>query len=47
VGTVSVRMSEKLEKRIEDLVEEGLFKNKTEAIQEGVRTLLLKYEKLD
>lgn len=44
MATVSVRLSDELNQKLDELVEEGLFKNKTDAFHEAVRTLLLEYD---
>ncbi len=44
MATVSVRLSDELNEEIDRMVEEGLFKDKTDAFHEAVRLLLLQYE---
>ena len=44
MATVSVRLSDQLNDEVEKMVEEGLFKDKTDAFHEAIRLLLLKYE---
>ena len=44
MSTVSVRLSDQLNDEVEEMVEEGIFKDKTDAFHEAVRLLLLKYE---
>lgn len=44
MATVSVRLSDQLNDEIEKMVEEGVFKGKTDAFHEAVRLLLLRYE---
>ena len=45
--TVSVRLSERLNQEIDYMVEEGIFKDKTDAFHEAVRLLLKEYDDLD
>lgn len=47
MATVSVRLSDQLNDEIEEMVEKGLFKDKTDAFHEAVRLLLLKYQDVD
>ena len=47
MATVSVRLSDQLNDEIERMVEEGMFKDKTDAFHEAVRLLLLKYQDLE
>lgn len=47
MATVSVRLSDRLNEEIEKMVEEGLFKDKTDAFHEAVRLLLKEYDDLD
>ena len=47
MGTVSVRLDDELNSRLDSMVEEGIFKDRTDAIHEAVRTLMLKYDRLD
>lgn len=47
MATVSVRLSDELNEEIDRLVEEGLFKDKTDAFHEAVRLLLLQYDDYD
>ena len=42
--TVSVRLSDQLNDEVEEMVEQGLFKDKTDAFHEAIRLLLLKYD---
>lgn len=44
MATVSVRLSDHLNEELDRMVEEGVFKDKTDAFHEAVRLLLLKYE---
>ncbi|MFB6145225.1 MAG: ribbon-helix-helix domain-containing protein [Candidatus Nanohaloarchaea archaeon] len=44
MATVSVRLSDELNEEIDRMVEDGLFKDKTDAFHEAVRLLLLKYD---
>ena len=43
MATVSVRLSDQLNDEVEKMVEEGVFKDKTDAFHEAVRLLLLNY----
>ncbi|MFB6216703.1 MAG: ribbon-helix-helix domain-containing protein [Candidatus Aenigmatarchaeota archaeon] len=47
MATVSVRLSDELNEEIDRLVEEGLFKDKTDAFHEAVRLLLMRYDDFD
>ena len=47
MATVSVRLSDNLNEEIDLMVEEGLFKDKTDAFHEAVRLLLKEYDDLD
>lgn len=44
MATVSVRLSDELNEELDRMVEEGLFKDKTDAFHEAVRMLMLKYD---
>lgn len=44
MATVSVRLEDQLNKELDRMVEEGLFKDKTDAFHEAVRLLMLKYQ---
>ena len=44
MATVSVRLSDQLNDEVEKMVEQGIFKDKTDAFHEAVRLLLLKYD---
>lgn len=44
MATVSVRLSDALNEKLDRLVEEGLFKDKTDAFHEAVRLLMLQYD---
>lgn len=44
MATVSVRLSDELNEEIDRMVEEGLFKDKTDAFHEAVRLLLKQYD---
>jgi len=46
MATVSVRLSDRLNDELDRLVEEGVFKDKTDAFHEAVRQLLRDYEEL-
>lgn len=47
MATVSVRLSDRLNEEIERMVEQGLFKDKTDAFHEAVRLLMLKYRDVE
>lgn len=47
MATVSVRLSDELNEEIDRMVENGVFKDKTDAFHEAVRLLLLKYKEFD
>ncbi|MFB6190778.1 MAG: hypothetical protein ABEJ91_04375 [Candidatus Nanohaloarchaea archaeon] len=44
MATVSVRLSDALNEELDRMVEEGLFKDKTDAFHEAVRLLMLQYD---
>jgi len=44
MSTVSVRLSDQLNDELDQMVEEGIFKDKTDAFHEAVRLLLLQYD---
>lgn len=46
MATVSVRLSDKLNRKLDSKVEEGVFKDKTDAMHEAVRKLLKDYNEL-
>ena len=43
MGTVSVRLSDSLNEELDRKVENGVFKNKTDAFHEAIRLLLKEY----
>lgn len=43
MATVSIRLSEQLNSKLDRKVEEGIFKDKTDAMHEAVRLLLKDY----
>jgi len=47
MATVSVRLSDRLNEELDQMVEEGLFKDKTDAFHEAVRLLLKEYNDLE
>lgn len=47
MATVSVRLSDRLNEEIDEMVDSGLFKDKTDAFHEAVRLLLQEYDDLD
>jgi Arc/MetJ-type ribon-helix-helix transcriptional regulator len=44
MAMVSVRLSDDLNESLDEMVEEGVFKDKTDAMHEAVRTLMLRYD---
>lgn len=46
MATVSVRLSDELNRKLDSKVEEGVFKDKTDAMHEAVRNLLKEYNEL-
>lgn len=44
MATVSVRLSDQLNEELDKMVEEGIFKDKTDAFHEAVRLLMLQYD---
>ena len=47
MATVSVRLSDNLNDELDRKVEEGVFKDKTDAFHEAVRLLLKQYDDFD
>ena len=47
MATVSVRLSDSLNDELEKMVEEGIFKDKTDAFHEAVRLLIMNYQDLE
>lgn len=47
MATVSVRLSDELNEELDRKVEEGLFKDKTDAFHEAVRLLIREYDDLE
>lgn len=47
MATVSIRLSDSLNEEIERKVENGVFKNKTDAFHEAVRLLLKEYNNFE
>ncbi len=47
MGTVSVRLSDSLNDELDRKVDEGVFKNKTDAFHEAVRLLLREYDEFE
>jgi Arc/MetJ-type ribon-helix-helix transcriptional regulator len=43
MATVSVRLSDRLNDEVEEMVERGVFKDKTDAFHESIRLLLREY----
>lgn len=41
---VSVRLNEELNNELDEMVERGVFKDKTDAMHEAVRLLMLRYD---
>lgn len=44
MSMVSVRLADGLEENLDELVESGNFKDKTDAFHEAVRLLLIRYD---
>lgn len=44
MATVSVRLSDELNEELDRMVEDGVFKDKTDAFHEAVRMLMLRYD---
>ncbi|MBR9683634.1 ribbon-helix-helix protein, CopG family [Candidatus Woesearchaeota archaeon] len=42
--TVQIRLTSKLVEKLEELVEDGLYPNKSEAVRDAVRRLILEQE---
>ncbi len=41
---IHIRVGKEIKKRMDELIEQGLFSNKVEIAREGIRDLLLKYK---
>lgn len=46
MSKVSVRMADGLNESVDELVDAGVFKDKTDAMHEAVRLLLLRYDSI-
>jgi Arc/MetJ-type ribon-helix-helix transcriptional regulator len=46
MAMLSVRLSDELNDKLEDLVDSGVFKDKTDSVHEAVRKLLKEYDSL-
>ncbi|MFB6204804.1 MAG: ribbon-helix-helix domain-containing protein [Candidatus Nanohaloarchaea archaeon] len=44
MATVSVRLSDRLNEKLDEMVEKGVFKDRTDAFHEAVRLLMLRYD---
>lgn len=44
MAMVSIRLSDELNQSLDKMVEQGIFKDKTDAMHEAVRTMMLKYD---
>ena len=42
---IHIRTTKRMEKRMKQLIEIGLFSNQAEIVREGIREILLKYKK--
>jgi len=47
MATVSVRLSDSLNDEIELMVDEGIFKDKTDAFHEAIRLLIMNYQEIE
>ncbi|MFB6203435.1 MAG: ribbon-helix-helix domain-containing protein [Candidatus Nanohaloarchaea archaeon] len=47
MATVSVRLSDQLNRKLDEMVEKGVFKDRTDAVHEAVRLLMLRYDDFD
>ncbi|MFB6182575.1 MAG: hypothetical protein ABEI78_00780 [Candidatus Nanohaloarchaea archaeon] len=44
MASVSFRLEDQLNEKLEDMIEKGIFKNKTDALHEATRLLMLRYK---
>jgi Arc/MetJ-type ribon-helix-helix transcriptional regulator len=44
MAMVSVRLNDELNEELDNMVQEGLFKDKTDAFHEAIRLLMLRYD---
>lgn len=44
MAMVSVRLNDELNGELDEMVEDGVFKDKTDAMHEAVRLLMLRYD---
>ena len=47
MATVSVRLSDSLNDEVEDMVDKGIFKDKTDAFHEAIRLLIKNYQDME
>lgn len=45
MGLIHIRVGKELKKKMQDLIDRGLFSNQAEITREGIRSILLKYRK--
>jgi len=45
MGLIHIRVGKEMKKKMQDLIERGLFGNQAEIAREGIRSILLKYKK--
>lgn len=45
MGLIHIRVGKEIKKKMQDLIDRGMFSNQAEIAREGIRTILLKYKK--
>jgi len=46
MSLIHIRVGKELKKKMQELIDEGLFSNQAEIAREGIRDLLIKYNKI-
>lgn len=46
MGLIHIRIGKGLKKKMQELMDEGIFSNQSEIAREAIRDLLVKYDKL-
>ena len=45
MGLIHIRVGKEMKKKMQDLIDRGLFSNQAEIAREGIRYVLLKYKR--
>lgn len=45
MGLIHIRVGKEIKKKMEELIDRGMFSNQAEIAREGIRAVLLKYKK--